>query len=206
MSLPVEKHRYTIEEYVRLERDAVDKHEFHEGEILAMSGGTVAHSLITMNVGSSLHRRLQGKRCRTYDSNLRVRMHGTERYVYPDVTIICGPPQFDPDDSTGESIVNPSVIVEVLSPSTASYDRTIKFDWYRRTPSLTEYVMVSQDSPRIEVFRRESEQTWALEVSLGPEASARIPSIDVTLPLSEVYAGVEFPPPSPEPSPSPAKR
>src|SRR3954468_17004058 len=103
MTVPAAKRRYTIDEYLRLERDSRDKHEFHEGEILAMSGGSAMHSLISMNTGHALRARLNSNRCRVFDSNLRVRIGVATRYVYPDVTVICGPLAFDPDDSKGET-------------------------------------------------------------------------------------------------------
>ena len=118
MTQPAERRRYSAEEYLRFERDSTQKHEFHDGEILAMSGGSPTHSLISSNVIREVGVRLKGKRCHVYDSNLRVWIAGTRRYVYPDSTIICGPLQFDPNDPKLETVANPRVIVEVLSPST----------------------------------------------------------------------------------------
>jgi len=194
MTVPTANRRYTIDEYLRLERDSRDKHEFHDGEILAMSGGTAAHSLISMNVGRALGGRSKGNRCRVYDSNLRVRIIGTEHYVYPDVTIICGPLEVDPADTKGETVMNVRVVVEVLSPSTEKYDRTTKFDWYRMIPSLQEYVLVSQDQPRVEVFRRQGDGSWAFASAVGTDTSIKLASVDVELALNDVFDGVDFPP------------
>jgi Uma2 family endonuclease len=194
MTLPATKHRHTVEEYLRLERDALDKHEFHDGEILAMSGGTVRHSLISMNVGREIGIGLKGKPCRNYDSNLRVRAT-TYRYLYPDNTVIWGPVEYDPADPYGETVTNPKVIVEVLSPSTERYDRTIKFDLYRKIVALEEYVLIYQSEPRIEIFARKSDGTWSIDVAAGMSATAKLRSINVDLPLPDAYANVEFDPP-----------
>jgi Uma2 family endonuclease len=193
MTVPAEKPRHTIDEYLRIERDSIDKHEFHDGEILAMSGGSVVHSLISSNVIQTLGNRLKGRKCRAYDSNLRVRTGELSRYVYPDATVICGPPQIDPADSKGETVMNPRVIVEVLSPSTEGYDRGDKFEGYRQTPSLEEYVLVSQNIPRIEVFSRRPDGSWLFTPDAGLEAAAKLLCLELELPLADVYADVEFP-------------
>jgi Uma2 family endonuclease len=201
MTQAIEKRRHTVPEYLRMEREALDKHEFHDGEILAMSGGTVAHSLIAAKVSRELGLRLKDNPCRVYDSSLRVCINRVGKYVYPDTTIICGPVQIDPNDPFGETAINPRVIVEVLSPSTESYDRKGKFDGYRTIDSFEEYVLVYQTAPRVEVFLRQADGSWALTVFEGLQTVAQIRSIRIGLPLSEAYAGVEFPPPEPEPAP-----
>jgi Uma2 family endonuclease len=180
MTLPAAKHRHTVEEYLRLERDALDKHEFHDGEILAMSGGTARHSLICMNFGAALNARLKGKPCRVYDSNLRVRAT-IDRYVYADNTVICGPVEYDLADPYIETVTNPKVIVEVLSPSTERYDRTTKFDLYRKVAAMEEYVLIYQSEPRIEVFARKPDGTWSVDVAAGMSAVAKLRSINVDL-------------------------
>lgn len=196
MTQPATIHRYTVDEYLRRERNSLEKHEFDDGEILAMAGATRVHVLITTNTLVALHTRLRGKPCVPYGSDLRIRLSGRPKYVYPDISVICGQPQADPDDSRGESFLNPRLIVEVLSPSTEQYDRKAKFDRYRQVESLREYVLVSQDTSRIETFARQPDGTWAFDVAVGIEAVAKLRSIQVDLPLSEVYAGVEFPPPT----------
>lgn len=193
MTQPVEKRRYTAQEYLRLEREALDKHEFHNGEILAMSGGTIAHSLITANVNATLHASLKGNPCRVYDSNLRVCASRIGTYVYPDVTIICGAVEVDPHDPFGQTAINPRLIVEVLSPSTEAYDRKAKFDGYRTIDTFEEYVLVDQSAPRIEVFLRQPDGSWAMTVFAGLEAVARLRTVQIDLPLSAAYAGANFP-------------
>jgi Uma2 family endonuclease len=190
---------YTVAEYLRIERDAIDKHEYRDGEIIAMSGGTIAHSLITANITRELGNLLKGSPCRVYDSNLRVRIKRRQLYSYPDVSVICERPEIDPDDPSGETITNPRVVIEVLSPSTERYNRTKKFDRYRELDSFREYVLVSQDVARLETFYRQSDGTWALDVANGLDASIKLRAIEVSLPVAEIYAGVELPPEPPEP-------
>jgi Uma2 family endonuclease len=184
----------TLEEYFRFERTALEKHEFRDGQIIAMSGGTYEHSLIIANTIGELRQQLKGKPCKVADSNLRVRITKTVLYSYPDALVICGDPQFDPLDSARTTITNPKVVVEVLSPSTESYDRADKFVQYLRLESLQEYVLVSQQTALVEVFLRQEEGAWKLFFFEGREATAKLQSIGVNLPLSEVYAGIEFPP------------
>ncbi len=194
MTVPVEKHRHTIEEYLRLEEKALDRHEFHDGEILAMSGGTYRHSRINTNTLVELATRLKGKPCHPLDSNMRVRIALLPRYVYPDINVVCGPPEFDPADSKQTTILNPRVVVEVLSDSTESYDRGAKFELYREIPSLQEYVLVSQREPLVETFLRQADGTWLFKAWKGAESSVALRSLEVSLPLAEIYSGVEFEP------------
>ncbi len=194
MSLPVERRHYTVEEYLRLERDAIERHEFRDGEIIAMSGGSVVHSQIISNCNGEIRSRLKGKPCRAYDSNLRVRIARKRLYSYPDVTVICGEPIIDPEDRAGETVTNPQLIVEVLSPSSEAFDRKTKFDRYRDLESFREYVLVSQEMPRVETYFRQHDGSWAFDVAGGVESVCRLRSIRIDLPLVEVYAGVTFPP------------
>jgi Uma2 family endonuclease len=186
--------RMTLEEYFRFEYTALEKHEYRNGHIIAMSGGTYEHSLIIANTIGVLHQQLKGKPCRVADSNLRVRITKTVLYSYPDALVICGDPQFDPLDSARTTITNPKVVVEVLSPSSESYDRAEKFVQYLRLESLQEYVLISQQTAHVEVYLRQDEGAWQFLYFEGRDATAKLQSIGVNLPLSEIYAGVEFPP------------
>src|SRR5215203_5528676 len=141
MGIPQPIHRHTIAEYLRAEETAVEKHEFHDGEILAMSGGSPAHSLIATNAGREIGNRLKGKPCRVYNSDLRVAVAASARFVYPDLTIVCGGLEFHPDDAKRHTVTNPRVLIEVLSPTTEAYDRGDKFAQYREIPSFQEYVL-----------------------------------------------------------------
>lgn len=183
-----------------MEADALDRHEYHEGEVLAMAGGTIQHSLIVMNAGRELGNRLKGSPCNVYDSNLKVRASIDQRFVYPDLSVICGKPELEPLDPNGHTVTNPRLIVEVLSPSTESYDRTEKFDHYRLIKTFEEYVLIWQVTPRVEVFRRMPDGNWAFRAYAGIETAAEIASLKLTLPLRDVYANVEFPAASPTPS------
>ena len=197
MGLPVEqKRRYTITEYLERERQSLEKHEYDNGEILAMAGGSANHSLVAMNFLGELRARLKGQPCRVYESNLRVRIPRTTLYTYPDGSVICGEIKRDADDPAGETVVNPRVIVEVLSPSTELYDRVTKFSRYQQLDSLEEYVLVAQSSPHVECFWRREGGTWLLTPVYGLDAVARLQSLRIELPLREIYAGVEFPPPA----------
>jgi Uma2 family endonuclease len=195
MTLPLEWHWHSLADYYRIENESAEKHEFHDGEILAMSGGSPDHSLIAMNTGTSLTLRLRGGNCRVYDSNLRVRISGAPRCCYPDLTVICGPVVRDPEDKSGQAVTNPRVIIEVLSASTEAYDRGGKFNEYRAIASFSEYVLIHQSRPHVEIRRRETDGSWSTQVCEGIEASARIESLGIELPLNEIYVGAEFPVP-----------
>jgi len=183
---------FTISDYLNRERDSLEKHEYRDGEILAMSGGSARHSLISANVIRELGNRLKGKPCRVYDSNLRIRIPRSVLYTYPDASVVCDAPQVDPDDPLKETVINPTVVVEILSPSTEAYDRGEKFGRYRQLDSLKQYVLVSQSMPRIELFLRHGDGAWLFTAFSGVEATADLASLRITLALSEVYAGVDF--------------
>lgn len=185
--------RYSVAEYLRRERESLDKHEFRDGEIILMAGGSGDHSLISANVIREVGNHLKGKPCRVYDSNLRIRVPGTVTYTYPDASIICGQRDTDPSDPTGETFTNPRAIIEVLSPGTEAYDRGEKFELYRRIPSLQEYILVSQSTPRVEAYVRRPEGSWLLTPISGLTGAIRLHSLEIDLSLSEVYAGIVFP-------------
>lgn len=192
MGLPAEKRRYTIAEYLEMEEKAVDRHEYDNGEILMMSGGTYKHSRINMNFGGALVAALKGKPCHPLDSNMRVRIVRENRYVYPDISIVCGAPDFDVDDPKQTTITNPRVVIEVLSESTAAYDRGKKFEAYRAIPSLEMYVLVAQDEPLVETFRRGEEGTWILRAFKGLDARVNLECVGVNIPLADLYTGITF--------------
>jgi Uma2 family endonuclease len=193
MTLPVEEHRATIAEYLQRERQSLDKREYRDGEVLLMAGGTADYSLIVANVIREVGNRLKGRPCHVYDSNLRVRIPRTVLYTYPDATVICGPRQIDPEDPYGETVTNPRVVIEVLSPTTEAYDRGEKFDRYRLLDSMEQYILVSQTAPRIETFLRQDGGNWLFTPFSGQTAIAKLRSLEIDLPLAEVYAGIQFP-------------
>jgi Uma2 family endonuclease len=181
---------YTPEEYLAMEREAAEKSEYYSGQIYAMAGGSPEHNLIGFNIAGLLHAKLRGSPCRGFTSDQRVRIIETGLYTYPDVTVICGELQFD--DARRDTLINPTLLIEVLSPSTEAYDRGEKFAHYRRIESLQEYVLIAQDQPRIERFLRQSDGTWNYRAAEGREGNLRLESVGVDLPVSEVYEGVEF--------------
>ena len=182
-SLPQSHHDYTFADYLTLERDSEIKYEFDAGEILAMSGGTARHSALAMNVGYAL-RATRTHGCTVFQSDMRLRILATGRATYPDVSMVCGPIEYDTQDVAHTTITNPVLIVEVLSVTTEKGDRGNKWMHYQRIPSLREYVLVSQE-PRIEIFRRTPSSAWEyLEVGEGIVTLASVPALD----LSMLYA------------------
>jgi Uma2 family endonuclease len=186
--------RMTVDEYLVFELTADVKHEYRDGVIVDMAGTTYEHSVITLNASVQLHQRLQGKACRALDSNMRVRITRKSKYYYPDASVVCGEPDFDPGPkgTSRRTITNPRVIVEVLSDSTEAFDRGGKFTDYREIPSLREYVLIAQHAPQVEVYLRQDDGTWRFQPSAGLAAVARLDSLGIDLPLAEVYAGVTF--------------
>jgi len=196
MSLPQSIPRLTEAEYLRIERAAEFKSEFFDGEMFAMAGGTPEHSLIATNIAREFGNRLRGRPCVAYNADLRIKVEATGLNTYPDLSIICGSLQFA--EGTNDTVVNPSVLVEVISDSTEAYDRGRKFVHYRQIPSLKEYLMVSQKEPRIEKFARQADGQWILSEANGLDAALEVPSLGIALALSEVFANVKFPPLAPE--------
>lgn len=195
--------RYTVEEYLELEgKTPEEKFEYRDGivvamrEALAMAGGSLQHVAINTNLVTALGNRLKGGPCRAYGNDLRVRIPRKTLYTYPDMSVVCGEAQTEKHGSAGETLLNPRLIVEVLSPSTERYDRGDKFAMYREIPSFVEYVLVSQTHPRIETFFHHEDGGWSFGPYEGLHAVAKLLSIGVELPLAEVYEGIEFPPSS----------
>lgn len=182
-SLP-DSTRMTYLEYVAFESTSSEKHEWVNGEMFAMAGGTFEHARLTAAISGELRQLLKGKPCVSYSSDLRIRSTATEFSSYPDHSVICGAPiPFAGDE---HSATNPTLVVEVLSPSTEAYDPGPKSRHYRLMPSVQELLLVSQDVRRLELFRRDGAQWRFFDV--GPGESLRLESIDVTLWVDAVYA------------------
>jgi Uma2 family endonuclease len=179
----------TPEAYLALERKATIKSEYLNGRMYAMSGGSRAHNLIVGNISSGLYIQFRQRDCEVYTNNMRVKVSLTKAYTYPDVVVVCDEPRFE--DTSFDSLLNPTVLVEVLSPSTEAYDRGEKFAHYRQLDSLQEYVLVSQNCVRVEHYLRQGEQWLLTELSALDE---RLPlaSIDCELSLREIYSKVKF--------------
>ncbi len=180
----------TPEEYLALERKADTKHEYLRGEIIAMSGASFAHNIITANITTALNNQLSESDCIVVASDMRVRTHPEASYFYPDVLVVCDQPRFE--DSTFDILLNPSVLVEVLSPSTETYDRGEKFKHYQQLTSLQEYLLVSQEEVCIELYRQQ-ETRWKLIEFRSLEDVLSLASIDCALTLSDIYNRIEFP-------------
>ncbi len=184
---------YTATEYLALERASETRNELVNGQILAMTGASRAHNLIAANVIAGLHGQLKGRPCEAYPSDMRVKVAATGLYTYPDVVVVCGKPELE--DEHGDTLLNPTVIFEVLSPSTEAYDRSEKFAHYLRLESLREYLMVAQDKLRIEHYVRQSHQ-WVLTVTTTLDEVVELPSIDCRLIARDVYDRIELDPAS----------
>jgi Uma2 family endonuclease len=175
---------YTWKEFVEFEKRSTEKHEYLRGEVWAMAGGTPEHGRLAVNIASELRMALKGRPCVVLNSDVRVRVSETDRATYPDTFVVCGALKTDPDDSN--TIINPVVVVEVLSPGTEASDRGEKFAHYQRLESLKDYVLVSQAERRIEVFSRGTGASWLL-TPLGPGQRVPIPSLGIELDLDTLY-------------------
>ena len=176
---------FTAEEYLELERKAEFKSEYHDGRIYAMSGVTRQHEWIKMELTGSFYLHLRGKNCAAYSSDMRVYAQASGLYTYPDLAVVCGKAQFA--DGQFDTLINPILLVEVLSPSTESYDRGRKAAMYQTIPSLQELLLIAQDAYKVELFRRELDGTWSRTEAAGLDASIELQSIGFTLRLSELY-------------------
>jgi Uma2 family endonuclease len=179
---------YTPEEYIELERQAEHKSEYSNGQIFAMSGASRWHARIETQLTHLFEEHLAGKKCETFPANMRLLVDPGGVYTYPDLSVVCGEPQFG--DPYGETLLNPTLLVEILSPSTENYDRGTKAKMYRGLPSVQEILIVSQDSYEVELYRRQAGDTWVLIVARGLDASIELASIGYTLQLRDLYAKV----------------
>jgi Uma2 family endonuclease len=177
-------------EYLEIERRAEYKSEYFRGEMFAMAGASLRHVTIVGNLVGELRQRLKGKRCGAYSTDLRLQVSPTGLYTYPDVMVICGEAQYA--DNRQDTVLNPGIIIEVLSESTRDYDRGRKFLYYRALPSLQEYLTVEQDSIHVEHSRRQQSGQWLLSEFEKREDSISLDSIGCVLPLTEIYDKVEW--------------
>jgi Uma2 family endonuclease len=183
-------HRVTPEEYLALEELAETRSEFINGAVVAMSENTYPHVLIVDNLVLELNGQLRGKQCRMSSTQLKVKVELTGDYFYPDLVGVCGTPAFDPPNQL--TLLNPSLIIEVLSPSTEGYDRGQKFLHYQQIPSLQEYLLVAQDEIRVEWYTRGSNSAWTYKMAAGPDATLTLASIDCSISLADIYRDVNF--------------
>jgi Uma2 family endonuclease len=186
-----EKPYLTPEEYLAIERQAETRSEYLGGEMFAMAGASRWHNLIVTNLSREISSQLRDRPCEVYSNELRVRIPATGLYTYPDLVVVCGEPELEDDDHL-DTLLNPTLIIEVLSPNTEAYDRGKKFEHYQAIPSLAEYVLVSQEAPRVEQFLRQDGNRWLLTAAAGMDARIALPSIQCELALAEVYLKVAF--------------
>ncbi|PRQ03921.1 Uma2 family endonuclease [Enhygromyxa salina] len=178
--------RVSYAEYLRQEQLELHKHQWIDGEVYAMVGGTPEHARIQARLIRLIGNAVEGGQCQVFTSDLRIRSRATNIATYADITVVCGPLQRDPEDR--DAATNPKLVIEVLSPTTERFDRGDKALHYRRIASVSEYVLVAQDAARIEVFRRSEDGSWRF-LEAGPGESVRFESIGCTIAVDDVYAG-----------------
>jgi Uma2 family endonuclease len=182
------KTRYTLQEYLDLERSGEARHEFLDGEVFAMGGASWSHGVIVSNLVRRLGNQLEGRDCQVMSSDLRVKVSIAGLYTYPDITVVCGKPQLE---QPGDTLLNPQAIVEVLSDSTEAYDRGKKFEHYRAIESLTDYLLVSQNEVLVEHYSRQPDGRWIYSAANKVADSVPVATLDCVLSLAEVYDNVE---------------
>lgn len=180
---------FTPDEYLVLERKAAYKSEYFRGEITAMSGASRAHNLITLDIATELNNQLRGHECEVYSSDMRVQITHSQAYFYPDVVVACNEPKFE--DDFMDSIINPVIIMEVLSPSAEEYDRGEKFEYYKQLPSLKEYILVAQDKISLEHYVMQGTE-WELTTFADPTDTLTLSTIKCKLTLKDIYRRVDL--------------
>jgi Uma2 family endonuclease len=180
----------TPEQYLEIERRAEYKSEYYQGEMFAMAGAKGNHNLIVGHLVAQLDQQLRSRPCSVTPSDMRVRVSATGLYTYPDVIVVCGEPQFLDDQR--DTLLNPTLIAEVLSPSTEAYDRGRKFEHYRSVESLAEYLLVSSERVSAKLFARQPDGRWLLTAASGLEDTLQLPTTGCRVPLAELYEKVEF--------------
>jgi Uma2 family endonuclease len=178
----------SVEEYLEFERQAERKHEYLNGEVFAMAGASRRHVLIVTNLVRELGQHLRPRPCEVYSTDLRLRVTPTGLFTYPDVIVVCGEPRFAPEDP--DTLLNPLLIVEVLSESTKNYDRGEKFRHYRALESLQEYLLVAQETVHVEHYVRQEDGSWRLTETEDPAAAIQLASIGCLLPVATIYEKV----------------
>lgn len=182
---------YSPQQYLALERDTQQKHEYLNGKIFAIGLANERHNLVVGNILASIHLQLRSTPCKVYSSDMRLKVSATGLYTYPDVVALCGEARFD--DEQRDTLLNPSLVIEVLSTSTEGYDRGEKFAHYRRIETLAEYLLVSQDKYRIEQYVRQPDNQWLMSENSDLNERIELPSIKCTLLLSDVYDKIPAP-------------
>ena len=183
-----QKSPYSMEQYLQLERSSEDKHEYYDGDMFVLAGTSERHNRIAVNILANLHGQLRRQPCRVYSSDMRIKIPQVRAYTYPDISLVCGKPLFD--DEEKDTLLNPIVIFEILSPSTERYDRGKKFSSYRTISTLQEYILVSQDKISLEHYIRQTDNQWLLIVYTHKTNVATLNAIQCQLLLEDIYDDV----------------
>lgn len=181
----VPKTLLSAKDYLDFERKSEFRHEFYKGEIFQMSGASREHNVLVTNLVTSANSQFRGKSCETYSNDMRVHIPITGLFTYPDIVIVCGEPKFL--DEEFDTLLNPIVLIEVLSPTTAGYDRGKKFWHYQSIESLREYLLVAQDEVKVEHLVKQMDGRWAVSEYTSPETKIELPSVEISLQISEIY-------------------
>ncbi len=184
------KSKLSVEEYLQFEKASRDKHEYFKGEIFAMAGAGARHNVIFSNFFISIGIQLKGKPCKPYGSDLRIHIPENSLFTYPDISIICG--EIIPSKVDADTTIQPTVIIEILSPSTRNYDQGIKFRLYREIPTLKEFITIDSESIGIEAYRINSQGNWELKDHRSIDETLTIPTVGLSLSLKEIYEGTKL--------------
>jgi Uma2 family endonuclease len=194
----VPKKKYTLEEYLELDKNSEERYEYFDGEVLAMAGGSPSHARISGNIYSALQERLRRGRCEAFNSEMRIKVPAALPYRYADASVVCGEPVFD-EIGGQQTLVNPILIIEVLSPLTAGYDLVEKFVAYQSIRTFQEYILILQDRPHVIQYIKQAERRWLRIEIDGMKNTVTMDSAWVTLNMSELYERVDFQPSKPYP-------
>ena len=181
---------FTVEEYLRFEKGSSEKHEYFHGEIFAMAGADARHNVIFSNLFGELAYKLKGKPCRPYGSDLRIHVAKNTLFTYPDISIICG--EIVPSSEDHDTATQPTVLIEILSPSTRQYDHGGKFKLYRDIPTLKEFVLVDSEAIAIEAYRLNQNNHWELQDYKSVNELFTIPCMSISIPIKEIYDGTKL--------------
>lgn len=194
MVTAIKNQKYTVEEYFELELNSEERLEFWDGNVWSMAGASPEHEQIVVNVGGHLRELLRGRKCSIFSSNLKILVPQYPPYRYPDLTVICGEGNYEMMGGM-KVLINPQMIVEILSPSTEAFDRSDKFSYYQSIPSFTEYIMIAANRPKITQLIKSNEGEWIQREGNGLDSGLHLPSFNIDILLSEIYLGIEFPDP-----------
>jgi len=189
----VATHTISVAEYLAWERAGTTKHEYYAGTIIALAGSSEAHNLITTNLITTLNTHVANRPCKVYPSDMRLRIPHTKTYTYPDITVVCGPSEFD--DAEFDTLLNPLVLIEILSPATERNDRGRKFHQYQTIPTVREYILVEQDEHRVDQYIKQDDGSWIFRAHIAPTSTCLIESLDCAIPLHVMYHKVDLDPP-----------